>query len=327
MTLILVTGAGGCMGGIVFKHLNQNYEVYGLDIHQGYSAWHEQENERPENRFEISSDKYIHADITNKKAIDEVFDKYQFDIVFHFAALLESEQSVFHFAALLESEQSIEEIHKVNEVGAKNVLEAAARHGVFKIIFTNSIMVCFGYFESIEPYCLIKENYQRSKNHDNSPSFIKQITVTDEVKLPDENENDKAYSQSKINVEQYAKELVTQYEQLSVYCARLLWLTPNNTLKPSWENILHLSHEDLVQFVDCVMRTENCEKFVTCFVGSITTKSSPIDFSNPFGFKPTSYLKQTVLGPCLDGEPLTQKLSEDTEEIKTNYPTAVLSNR
>jgi len=75
--------------------------------------------------------KFIKADITDKAAIEKVFQKTKFDCVFHFAGL----------KAVGESMSEPIKYYQNNVGGTVNLLECMLNHGVNKIVFSSSATV------------------------------------------------------------------------------------------------------------------------------------------------------------------------------------------
>ncbi len=117
MGKILVCGGAGYIGSHINKKLNkQGYETVVFDNlvygHKEAVKWGE----------------LIVGDLADTQALDELFSKYEFDAVFHFAA----------YAYVGESVDNPEKYYYNNVVNTLNLLHAMKEHGVNKIIFSST---------------------------------------------------------------------------------------------------------------------------------------------------------------------------------------------
>lgn len=117
--IVLVTGLGGLIGGAVRTHLGDRYEFQGLGRRPGPAgvAWHR-------------------ADIADLEAIQPAF---------------AGVQAVVHLAAVVGSSATFEDYLRGNVVGAYNVLEAARRAGVPRVVYASS-GATISAIEREEPY-------------------------------------------------------------------------------------------------------------------------------------------------------------------------------
>lgn len=114
---ILVCGGAGYIGSHINKQLNkEGYETVVFDNlvygHREAVKW---------GRFEK-------GDLGNQEEIDAVFDKYNIEAVFHFAA----------YAYVGESVQNPEKYYFNNVANTLNLLRAMRKHGCSKIIFSST---------------------------------------------------------------------------------------------------------------------------------------------------------------------------------------------
>ena len=117
MGKILVCGGAGYIGSHINKMLNQQgYETVVFDNlvygHKEAVKWGE----------------LVVGDLKDTAALDELFDKYDFDAVFHFAA----------YAYVGESVTDPEKYYYNNVANTLNLLHAMREHGVNKIIFSST---------------------------------------------------------------------------------------------------------------------------------------------------------------------------------------------
>jgi len=125
---ILVTGGAGYIGSHTVVELqNAGYDVVVLD---NLSNSSEKSLERVE---EITGKKvpFYKADIRDKKALEEIFAKEQFDSCIHFAGL----------KAVGESVEKPLEYYENNIAGTLNLVEVMREHGCKNIIFSSSATV------------------------------------------------------------------------------------------------------------------------------------------------------------------------------------------
>lgn len=100
---VLITGHKGFIGSYVVKELEKDYEVYGYDIKDGG-----------------------HNDVRDVERTVRYFEAVAPDVVIHLAAL----------TSVAESQQNPDNYYKTNTVGTWNVVYAAERAGVKKLIYT-----------------------------------------------------------------------------------------------------------------------------------------------------------------------------------------------
>ena len=125
---ILVTGGAGYIGShTCVELLNAGYDVVVVD--NLYNA-SEKALERVE---EITGKKVVfyNADIRDKEAMNDIFDKEKVDAVIHFAGL----------KAVGESVVKPIEYYENNIAGTLNLCDAMRNHGVKNIIFSSSATV------------------------------------------------------------------------------------------------------------------------------------------------------------------------------------------
>ena len=128
----LVTGGAGFIGSHVCERLlRDGHHVWAFDdLNSFYDPQFKQRNlkeiQAPAKPFE-----FVHGDITNAPALDEIFSSVKFDQVIHLAARAGVRPSLAEPALYL----------RVNVEGTANVLEAARKSGVRKIILASSSSV------------------------------------------------------------------------------------------------------------------------------------------------------------------------------------------
>ena len=95
MKSILITGGCGFIGSNFIKYLFQQNEFQGNIVNVDSLTY----AGNPENLSEIEinySDRYyfVHADISDKNSLDEVFKAYDIDVICHFAAESHVDRSI-----------------------------------------------------------------------------------------------------------------------------------------------------------------------------------------------------------------------------------------
>ena len=125
---ILVTGGAGYIGSHTVVELqNAGYEVVVLD---NLSNSSEKSLERVE-KITGKSVTFYKADILDRKALNEIFDKEKIDSCIHFAGL----------KAVGESVQKPWEYYENNIAGTLTLVDVMRQHGVKNIIFSSSATV------------------------------------------------------------------------------------------------------------------------------------------------------------------------------------------
>jgi len=118
---VLVTGGAGYVGSIITEELvSEGHEVIVLDsLQQGHKE------------AVPFGAKFIHANICNSKALEEVFQQFKIDSVMHMAAESVAEYSLTDPKRYFQN----------NVVGGINLLDTMLRHSIYKFIFSSSAAV------------------------------------------------------------------------------------------------------------------------------------------------------------------------------------------
>jgi len=136
MRNILVVGGAGYIGSHIVKDLcEQNYHVI---VYDNLSEGH---------REAVTCNDFIHADINDSGALDNLFQNNKIDAVMHFAA----------YAYVGESVANPEKYYKNNVAAAINLLSSMLKYNVKNIIFSSS---CTTY--GIPQYTPIDENHPQN---------------------------------------------------------------------------------------------------------------------------------------------------------------------
>ena len=128
----LVTGGAGFIGSHVCERLlNDGHQVWAFDdLNSFYDPQFKQRNLRAIQAL-AKPFEFVHGDITDRAALDEVFSSVKFDQVIHLAARAGVRPSLAEPALY----------QRVNVEGTVNVLEAARQNGVKKITIASSSSV------------------------------------------------------------------------------------------------------------------------------------------------------------------------------------------
>ena len=120
---VLVTGAGGSIGSELCRQIDRFAPAQLIMLDRDESALHAVQLSL-EGRALLDDPNLVVADIRDGGRVDEVFDRYRPDVVFHAAAL--------KHLPLLEMHPA--EGYKTNVWGTRHLLESAGRHGVRRFV-------------------------------------------------------------------------------------------------------------------------------------------------------------------------------------------------
>lgn len=139
---ILITGVGGFIGMHLAKALlANNHTVIGIDnLNSYYSVALKKERLQILEQQPNAANFQFHAlDITNKAALNNLFDAFPFDLVIHFAAQ----------AGVRHSKKAPADFIASNTIGFLNILEACRLHGITRLLYASSSSV---YGNSATPF-------------------------------------------------------------------------------------------------------------------------------------------------------------------------------
>lgn len=133
MKKILITGCAGLLGNHLTRYLlDKGYDVLGIDNLSG--SYREYVDDRL-----ISKRQFITIDLTDSQKVNNVFEEFKPEVVFHFAA----------YAALGLSPFIRNFNYSNNILSSVNVINSCVNHNTSKIIFTSSMDV---YGEGTPPF-------------------------------------------------------------------------------------------------------------------------------------------------------------------------------
>ena len=125
---LLITGASGLIGQILWNGLGDSFELYGLDVHP-----------------DPAHADIFGADVRKAEEVEAVFDQ------------IPSLAYVIHLAGNPRVDADWDSAFHVNIGGTKNVYAAAQRHGVRRVVFASSNHAT-GAYEGLPPSLHTKQN-------------------------------------------------------------------------------------------------------------------------------------------------------------------------
>ena len=136
---VLVTGAAGFIGANLVKELLRTVEgikIVGFDSCNEYydvsiKEFRLKEIDELAEKYSESSWAFVKGNLSDKKLIDELFEKYHFDVVVNLAAQAGVRYSIDHPDAYIES----------NIIGFYNILEACRHNPVEHLVYASSSSV------------------------------------------------------------------------------------------------------------------------------------------------------------------------------------------
>jgi nucleoside-diphosphate-sugar epimerase len=223
---ILITGAAGVVGTALAKPLAQRYDLTGLDLRRTRKV------------------PTVRADIADPGAIEPLFER---------------KQIVIHLAAAANPSATWEEVTRNNVISTNNVLAAACRAGVSRVIFASSNRVT-GIYEQDSPYAAIVSGAYEGIDSATIPC----ITVRQPVRP------DSPYAVTKV----FGEAVGRYYSDacgLSVICLRIGTVLPKNRPSRPRHYATLLTHRDLVQLVDCSINAHEDVRFAIFYGVSANT--------------------------------------------------------
>ena len=125
--VVLVTGAGGSIGSELCRQLSRTEPKRIVMFDQAESSLFEIERELvDERRFNACVP--VLADVRDRRRLDEIFERYRPDVVFHAAA--------YKHVPLMEANPLVSVANNV--VGTRNVADASIRHGIERFVLVST---------------------------------------------------------------------------------------------------------------------------------------------------------------------------------------------
>jgi nucleoside-diphosphate-sugar epimerase len=149
---VLVTGAYGLIGSIVYSHLlvrPEQYEVYALARRR-----HPSERFPADRDLRVPDERFILSDLSDLEVL---------------VRALQGIEVVVHMAADPRLEAPWESVLASNVIGARNVFEAARLAGVRRVVYASSLTYHWGYLMHEAPYNLIYEGRYDELSPDDVP--------------------------------------------------------------------------------------------------------------------------------------------------------------
>ena len=250
MMKVLVTGATGLVGNVIFARLAaqpDQYDVYG-------SARRAHASARAETMAytDIPAERLRLADLTDLAAMQRA---------------VEGMDVVVHMAAEPNATAPWENILNSNIIGSYNLFEASRLAGVKRIIYASTNMTVFGYLGS-EPY-----QSSLAKGLDNVTPQDFPPVLHSQPAWPTT-----YYACSKIFGESLAR-LYATVHGMSCICLRIGWVTPDDKLPGPRARILWCSHRDIAQLVERCIHAPDSLRF-DVFFGQSDNRFNLVDIQH-----------------------------------------------
>jgi len=226
---ILITGANGLIGNLVYAHLDSQPDKY---IPFGMARRREPSARVTVMPFKPIPDERMHlADLEDfegvKKAIDGM-------------------DTVVHMAANPSGNAPWDSVLQSNIIGSYHVFESSRLAGVKRVVFASTNQVVFGYLKE-EPY----RQLVTTETGDVDRLVIPKIDHTQPVKPPN------FYACSKVYGETLAYTYSLQYK-ISCICLRIGWVTDDDQVPYPNAGIFWCSQRDIIQLVElCIQAPED----------------------------------------------------------------------
>lgn len=229
MKKVLITGAYGLVGNIVYRRLTAtptHYDVYGLVRRRAPSARIPAADLRiiPDDRLRV-------ADLTDFAAVQQA---------------VSGMDVVVHLAATPDSDSPWESIFANNITGTYHIFEACRLAGVRRVIYASTIQVIFGY-RSEEPYrALLAGRFEAVLPADLCP--IQHDQLPRPLNL---------YASSKVWGEGLAH-MYAYTHGLSCIALRIGWVTAEDRVPDRWGESVYCSQRDIAAIIErCIVAPDS----------------------------------------------------------------------
>jgi NAD+ dependent glucose-6-phosphate dehydrogenase len=247
---VLITGANGLIGNLVYAHLAAQPELY-----QAYgSARRQQPSSRLEkmNFTQISPEWMRLADLSDFEQVQRA---------------VEGIDVVVHMAADASGAAGWESILNNNIIGAYNIFEASRLAGVRRVIFASTNQVVFGYFKE-EPYKSLLARGLEAMDAGEFPPVLH----TQPTRPPN------LYAGSKVFGEALAYSYAQSHD-MSCICLRIGWVTADDQVPHPRGRILWCSQRDIVQLVELCIRAPK-DLYFDVFFGHSDNQPNFVDIQH-----------------------------------------------
>jgi nucleoside-diphosphate-sugar epimerase len=265
---VLITGAHGLIGNIVYARLAaqpEAYEAYGM-----VRSVQPSNPGRVPNFCELPTEKMRLADLSDFDAVQRAVQ--EMDVV-------------VHMAADASGRAGWESILSNNMVGVHHIFEASRLAGVKRVIYASTNQVVFGY-RADEPYA----SMFAGRFDELDPDAIHPIEHTQ----PARPLND--YACSKVYGEALAHMYASAYG-LSCICLRIGWVTPNDQLPHPNARMLWCSQRDIIQVVERSINAPGSLRF-DVFFGQSDNRYNLVDIKHTrdlLGYVPQDSAEERLL--------------------------------
>ena len=144
---ILVTGGLGSIGYVLANKLRNKYDVYSLDLPH------------------FNEKNYLRCDISSFNQLNNIFEKFKFDYVFHLAGEF----------GRWNGEDFYENMWRTNAIGTKNIIRLQEKHK-FRMIFASSSEV-YGDYEGLMTEDVMEKNFIKQKNDYAISKWVSEIQI------------------------------------------------------------------------------------------------------------------------------------------------------
>jgi nucleoside-diphosphate-sugar epimerase len=226
---VLVTGAYGLIGNLVYAHLAKHPETY--DAYASARSFRASARTEGMDFYPISRERLRLADLADFEALSRA---------------VEGMDMLVHMAADASGQQGFESVLQSNIIGAYNLFEACRLAGVRRVVYASSNQVVFGY-QADEPY---REQMNRLKE-DLPLEHLPPILHTQPTRPMN------FYACSKVWGEALAH-LYAYQHGLSCIVLRIGWVVAEDQPRGKWGRTVWCSQRDIVQLVErCLLAPEN----------------------------------------------------------------------
>lgn len=221
-TRVLITGAHGLVGNVLYRHLAaqpEHYDVFGLDRRLSGSERVQTGDFTP-----LPADRFTQAELGDFDAL---------------RTACRGIDCVVHLAADADQDSEWASVRDNNVIGTYNVFEACRQAGVGRVIFASSVMVNFGYRQDELYGAFLHATLPDTPSID--PGEFEPLPATDPTRPTT------LYAASKVWGEALAHHYSFNYD-MHCLCVRIGWVVGEDRPPPKYSGSLWLSFRDCGQF-------------------------------------------------------------------------------